>query len=143
MSKKRVLFLCIGNICPSPMAEAFARKYGSDVIEPSSAGLFPALSTHPMTRSVLREKNVDLGDHIPRRFRDLDPNKYDLIVNISGEELPSTPSVPVENWNVKDPIGGDQDEFRRAMEELEMLVMRLILRIRTGKFDLAMKSRQQ
>ena len=27
--RKRVLFLCIGNICRSPMAEAFARKYGS------------------------------------------------------------------------------------------------------------------
>jgi protein-tyrosine-phosphatase len=125
------------------MAEAFARKYGSDVIEPSSAGLSPALNTHALTRAVLMEKNVDLGDHIPRRFRDLDPNKYDLIVNISGEKLPSTLSVPVENWDVEDPIGGDQDEFRRAMEELEMLVMRLILRIRTGKFDLPMKSKPQ
>ena len=31
--KKRVLFLCLGNICRSPMAEALARKYGSDVLE--------------------------------------------------------------------------------------------------------------
>ena len=31
--KKRVLFLCLGNICRSPMAEAMARKYGSDVLE--------------------------------------------------------------------------------------------------------------
>jgi protein-tyrosine-phosphatase len=128
---------------PQPDGQAFARKYGSDVIEPSSAGLSPALNTHSLTRAVLMEKNVDLGDHIPRRFRDLDPNKYDLIVNISGEKLPPTLSVPVENWDVEDPMGGDQDEFRRAMEELEMLVMRLILRIRTGEFDLAMKSRQQ
>ena len=70
--KKRVLFLCLGNICRSPMAEAMARKYGSDVLEVRSAGLTPAMNTTPFTRSVLQEKNVDLGDHLPRRFRDLD-----------------------------------------------------------------------
>ena len=31
--KKRVLFVCIGNSCRSQMAEAFARAYGSDVLE--------------------------------------------------------------------------------------------------------------
>jgi arsenate reductase len=131
--KKRVLFLCIGNICRSPMAEAFAKKYGSDVIEASSAGLAPALNTYSLTRSVLMEKNVDLGDHIPRKFREVDLTKYDLIVNISGQRLASNLGVPVENWDVKDPFGGAADDFRRAMEELEMLVMRLILRIRMGK----------
>ena len=30
--RKQVLFVCIGNICRSPMAEALARKYGSDVL---------------------------------------------------------------------------------------------------------------
>jgi len=132
LPKKRVLFLCIGNICRSPMAEAFARKYGSDVIEPSSAGLAPALNTHTLTRAILMEKNVDLGEHLPRKFYDLDLSKYDLVVNISGHKL-SRLTVPVENWDVKDPFGGSPEDFRRAMEELEMLVMRLILRIRAGK----------
>src|SRR5687767_1567849 len=117
------------------MAEAFARTYGSDVIEPSSAGLAPALNTSSLTRTILMEKNVDLGDHLPRRFRDLDLDEYDLVVNISGQKLPSNLGVSVENWDVKDPFGGGPEDFRRAMEQLEMLVMRLILRIRTGKFD--------
>ena len=132
-TKKRVLFLCIGNICRSPMAEAMARKYGSEEIEASSAGLAPALNTFSLTRATLLEKNVDLGDHLPRKFRDLDLSKYDLIVNISGRKLPAELGVPVEDWDVEDPFGGPPEEFRRAMEELEMLVMRLILRIRTGK----------
>ena len=135
MSKKRVLFLCIGNICRSPLAEAFARKYGSEEIEASSAGLSPAMNTYSLTRAILLEKNVDLGEHMPRKLRDLDLTQYDLIVNISGQRLPSNLGVAVENWDVKDPFGGGPADFRRAMEELEMLVMRLILRIRTGKFD--------
>ena len=130
---KKVLFLCIGNICRSPMAEALARKYGSDVFEVSSAGLSPATNTTPYTRTVLAEKNVDLGDHLPRRFRDLDLKEYDLIVNMSGSVLPKTIGVPVEDWPVDDPMGGSEDDFRQARETIEMLVMRLILRERLGK----------
>jgi arsenate reductase (thioredoxin) len=130
---KRVLFLCLGNICRSPMAEALARKYGSDVLEVSSAGLTPAINTTPYTRKVLEEKNVDLGDHVPRRFYDLDLSQYDLIVNMSGSMLPKNLGVPVEDWQVDDPMGRSEDDFRAAREVIEMLVMRLILRVRLGK----------
>jgi hypothetical protein len=34
---------------------------------------------------------------------------------------------------VKDPYGGDQEEYRRARADIEMKVMHLILRVRTGK----------
>lgn len=115
------------------MAEALARKYGSDVLEVSSAGLSPAVNTTPYTRTVLAEKNVDLGDHMPKRFRDLDLKQYDLIVNISGSTLPNNVGVPVEEWRIEDPMGGSEDDFRQAREEIEMLVMRLILRVRLGK----------
>jgi arsenate reductase (thioredoxin) len=131
--KKKVLFLCIGNICRSPMAEAMAKKYGSDVIEASSAGLSPQLNSHAFTRSVLKEKNVELGNHLPRKFRDLDLSDYDLVVNMSGSTLPADVGVPVENWNVEDPYGGTEDDFRQAREVIEMAVMRLILRARLGK----------
>lgn len=132
--KKRVLFVCIGNICRSPMAEALARKYGSDVLEVRSAGLMPAQSNTPYTRSVLAEKNVDLGDHLPTPFRSADLKQCDLIVNMSGSPLPRDLGIPVENWAVDDPMGKNQDEFRRAREVIEMLVMRLVLRARLGKF---------
>ena len=131
--KKRVLFLCIGNICRSPMAEALARHYGSDVLEVSSAGLTPQMSSHAYTRSVLKEKNVELGDQIPRGFRDLNLSQYDLIVNMSGATLPSSIGVPVEDWDIEDPYGGSEDDFRTAREVIEMAVMRLILRVRLGK----------
>ena len=37
----------MGNACRSQMAEAFARAYGSDVMEASSAGLSPAVAGAP------------------------------------------------------------------------------------------------
>jgi protein-tyrosine-phosphatase len=123
------------------MAEAMARKYGSDVLEASSAGLFPAFQTHAVTRAVLLEKNVDLGNHLPRKFAELNLSGYDLIVNMSGAKLPDLLPVPVENWNVADPMGRSDDTFRRCRDEIELLVMGLILRIRTGKFDRAIDSK--
>jgi arsenate reductase len=131
--KKKVLFVCLGNICRSPMAEAMARKYGSDVLEVSSAGLTPSLVTAPYTRMVLAEKNIELGEHMPRSFQELDPTDYDLIVNISGAALPKSVAVPIEEWKVEDPMGRKQEEFRKTRETLEMLVMRLVLRARLGK----------
>ncbi|MBC7927874.1 MAG: low molecular weight phosphatase family protein [Bryobacteraceae bacterium] len=117
------------------MAEAMARKYGSDVLIPSSAGTSAATQTHPTTRAVLREKNIDLGDHIPQRFSAVKPQYYDLIVNMSGRALQGTGDTLVETWDVADPMGQDEDFFRSTRDQIEMLVMRLILRIRTGKFD--------
>jgi arsenate reductase (thioredoxin) len=131
--KKKVLFVCIGNICRSPMAEAMARKYGSDVLEVASAGLAPADMTTPHTRSVLAEKNVEIGEHLPRRFRDASFRSFDLIVNLSGSSMPRSLGVPVEDWNVEDPMGKSEEEFRKTREIIEMLVMRLILRARLGK----------
>ncbi len=130
---KKVLFLCIGNICRSPIAEALGRTYGADVMEVSSAGLAPALNNHPLTRSALAEIGVELGDHVPKRLGNMDLSGYDLIVNMSGKKIPFNPGVPVETWDVPDPMGGVEEDFRRTRELLEMLVMRLVLRFRAGK----------
>lgn len=115
------------------MAEALARKYGSDVLTAASAGVSAMNSALPITREVLREINVDLENHNPRRFGDINLQRYDLIVNMSGRPLPENLGVLVEEWDVKDPYGGTEDDFRRARGDIEMLVMRLILRLRTGK----------
>ena len=60
MTPKRVLFLCIGNSCRSPMAEGFAKCYGSDVMQAESAGLAPAGIVQPLTKKVMEEKNINI-----------------------------------------------------------------------------------
>ena len=132
-AKKRILFVCLGNICRSPMAEALARKYGSDVLIAQSAGLTPAVVTTPLTRLVLLERNVDLGDHMPRSLDEVDLPSFDLVVNMSGMKLPSSVRTSTEDWPVPDPYGAAEPAYRKACDDIESRVMRLILRIRTGK----------
>jgi arsenate reductase len=65
----RVLFVCIGNACRSPMAEGFARAYGSDVLGSAERrDLAPALAVAPLTHHVMLEKNIDLGDCYPKEL---------------------------------------------------------------------------
>jgi arsenate reductase (thioredoxin) len=131
--KKRVLFVCLGNICRSPMAEALANRYGSDVLVASSAGFTPAVANSSATRATLAERNIDLGDHLPRGLDQIDLSSVDLIVNMSGVDLPKFVRVPEEKWAVKDPYGCGRPAYREVCSDLEMRVMRLILRIRLGK----------
>lgn len=130
--KKHVLFVCIGNICRSPMAEALANKYGSDVLDASSAGLAPAISTTPHTRKVLAEKNVELGEHRPKNLSEIDLQRVDLLVNMSGQQLPSNRTLQIENWAVPDPYGLDENAYRRVRDDIEMRVMRLVLKLRSA-----------
>src|SRR5690349_16859988 len=69
---KHILFVCIGNICRSPMAEAMANRYGGDVLRARSAGVAPGMMPSPVTRMVLAEKNVALGDHVPTPLEMID-----------------------------------------------------------------------
>ncbi|MDP2998138.1 MAG: arsenate reductase ArsC [Bryobacterales bacterium] len=128
--KKRVLFLCIGNSCRSPMAEGFARAYGSDVLEASSAGLAPAGVVQPMTKKVMRARNISLDEQFPMDLQIMDLKRFDLIVNLSGCELPFTPPCPVVEWAVRDPIGAKESVYEQVRDEIESRVIRLVLDLR-------------
>lgn len=126
--RRRVLFICIGNSCRSQMAEAFARRYGSDVIEPESAGLAPCEIVAPLTRKVMLEKNIDLDGCRPKGLAETGGD-FDLIINMSGRTLPRMPA-PVREWQVEDPIWVSPERHREIRDEIEMRVQKLILEFR-------------
>jgi arsenate reductase (thioredoxin) len=131
--KRRVLFVCIGNSCRSQMAEGFARKYGSDVMEALSAGTAPASIVQPLTQQVMEEKNISLDGQYPKHVSTFDLSTFDLIINMSGYRLPGRPSVEVREWTVVDPVGRSEDVYTAVRDDIEAAVMRLILELRTGR----------
>ena len=129
-SPKRVLFVCIGNSCRSQMAEAFARAYGRDVMVPASAGLAPASRVAPDTVSVMDEKGLDLRDHFPKAIRHLGRIEFDLVINMSGEELPIPMKCPTRDWDVEDPVSLSYEDHCAIRDDIERRVMGLILQLR-------------
>lgn len=71
---KKILFVCVGNICRSPLAEYWARdqlkKTGLDAIQVSSAGIH-AMCESPIaqeSREILNRFGIDSSQHVARQI---------------------------------------------------------------------------
>jgi arsenate reductase len=126
----RVLFVCVGNSCRSQMAEAFARTYGSDVLIAASAGIAPALTVAADTKRAMTEKNITLDDQFPKSIQQLKAARFDLVINMSGVELPQLGEAAMRTWKVNDPIGTKYATHCEIRDQIEKLVMDLILELR-------------
>jgi protein-tyrosine-phosphatase len=113
------------------MAEGFARAYGSDVMDVWSAGLSPAMVIAPLTKKVLAERNISLEEHFPKGLNYVPREPFDIVVNMSGSTL-DWGGARVLEWLVRDPIGQKEEVYRSVASEIERLVMRLILELRSA-----------
>jgi arsenate reductase len=114
------------------MAEGFARTYGADVLHVQSAGLAPALAVVPLTHHVMLEKNIDLGNCYPKELQHVE-GAIDVIINMSGHDVPESSGAQVEVWAIRDPIGESEEVFRQVRDEIEQRVLQLIERLRSRK----------
>ena len=127
--KTKVLFVCVGNACRSQMAQAFARAYGADVIDASSAGISPAANIPDITHRVMRDKGLSLDGQFPKDLLSASAGAG-LVVNMTGVPLRGLPVPLVREWKVEDPIGKKDAVHERVRDEIERLVMTLILELR-------------
>ena len=127
---KRVLFVCIGNACRSQMAEGFARTYGSDVLVAASAGLSPAMGVAPDTMKAMDAKGIDLRQQFSKGIRHLGRSQFDLVINMSGVELPPFGAAEIRDWDVPDPVYLKFADHCEVRDLIEQMVMTLILELR-------------
>ncbi len=128
----RALFLCLGNACRSPIAESIARRDASDILDPSSAGLFPLGYIPPATLHALQSNGYSSealsSKPIPRDVWEA----ADLIINLSGQR--SDPifngSGKVEDWDIPDPFGGTPEVYQKTLEHIAARVHDLADRLR-------------
>jgi arsenate reductase (thioredoxin) len=138
-TRMRVLFVCIGNACRSPMAESIARRDAPDIIDPSSAGLYPLGHLAPPTMETLTANDYSLEGLSSKCITREAVQRADVIVNISGAPLDHLfaagtsrlrPEQRLENWDISDPYGEDSTIYQRILEQLERRVQELAARLR-------------
>jgi len=133
--KKHVLFVCFGNACRSPMAEAVALKEASDIIAPSSAGLFPLGEIPQHTRKTLEESGYSAEGLASKGIEAGAWQRADLVINLSGRarELEFDDFEKVEDWDVADPYGEGAIFYQRTLFDIQVRVRELAKRLRDGQ----------
>jgi len=137
-----VLFACGMNAVRSPMAAGlFGRMFGKSVYV-GSAGVQKG-ELDPFAVAVMEEIGIDIADHKPTTFEELDELEglsFDLIVTLSPPahhrvlELSRTNAAEVEYWPTADPTGveGSREQRLAAYREVrDQLLVRI--RERFGK----------
>ena len=132
MSKK-VLFVCTGNTCRSPMAERYFNTVSGGRIAAVSAGLYADAGT-PMSFGAVRalaQYGIAEGDFRAAQFDLTVASGADLIVGMTAahcrevvRRYPAGADKTVTllsfsiGGDVADPFGGSDTEYRHCLEQM-------------------------
>jgi arsenate reductase len=123
---KRVLFVCIENSNRSQMAEAFARIYGGDQVEASSAGSRPSGLINPRAIRFMAELDYDLTAHASKSLSEIS-GEFDAVITMGcGDECPWLSTTRREDWGLPDPKNMDDPAYRAVRDDIGSRVRTLL-----------------
>lgn len=121
-----VAFICVHNSCRSQIAEALGKYYASDVFESYSAGT----ETKPMiNQDAVRIMKELYGIDMEKGQRSKllsDIPAVDVVITMGcNVHCPYLPCSLREDWGLVDPTGKSDEEFIKAIEEIETKILEL------------------
>jgi protein-tyrosine phosphatase len=158
MAKHRLLFVCLGNICRSPMAEGVFRRVAQeegvlDRFEIDSAGLgnwHVGQAPDSRAQAAARTRGVDISDQSARQVTSEDFARFDLLLAMDGSNyddlvelapksarhkirrfLDFAPHVGAED--VPDPFFGGTEGFDHALDLIEAAARGLLADLLSDK----------
>lgn len=143
----RILFVCTGNTCRSPMAEAILKSMQIPGMEVRSAGVFAIDGSDASinTRKVLEENEISHSHRSSMLTPELVEWATYILTMTSGHKQTVISMYPEagrktftlkefagasENLDINDPFGGSIEIYRKAYEEIYENIKKI-----TGKLN--------
>ncbi len=149
----KVLFVCSGNTCRSPIARGmFEAKKGDLDAGSASCGLsaFNGDLPNPKAVEAAKAKGVDITDHLSATFGEPMVAEFDLILTMTKAQrdniLIHIPDAKVKTYalaqfagedleaefeNISDPYGMDEDAYAKCADQIEKYIEKAISKIKT------------
>ncbi|SFL17590.1 low molecular weight protein arginine phosphatase [Halanaerobium salsuginis] len=139
---KKLLFVCTGNTCRSPMAEYLLREITADSsnqsLEISSAGIsaISGSEANEKAAAVMAELGIDLSEHRSRNINEIELSQEDLILTMTRKHsralILNHPDLADKIFTLKefanddhqiekdiqDPFGLSEEKYRSTREEI-------------------------
>ncbi|TDW99302.1 low molecular weight protein-tyrosine-phosphatase [Dinghuibacter silviterrae] len=146
----RVLMVCLGNICRSPLAEGILQHQAGEaglsmqVDSAGTAGYHIGEAPHRLSQKVARMNGIDIGRHKGRQFHKEDMDRFDRIYVMDSENYndvrraagdkwdPSKVDLllnelyPGENRAVPDPWYGEEDGYHAVYSMVDKACQNII-----------------
>lgn len=139
----KVLVVCLGNICRSPLAEAILQRKAAaaglnwTVDSAGTNGFHVGEAPHHLSQKVAKLNGLDLSCQVARRFEAKDLDRFDLVLAMANDVLADMKRIagspvqppqvklfledlwPGKNADVPDPWYGEEDGYHEVYELID------------------------
>ncbi len=116
----KILFVCTGNTCRSPMAEGYLKSLGIDC---ESRGLSAdGLPASKNAVTAMKEIGIDISLHLSKQLTQNDINRFDKIICLAKSHYDYLSSLGIEceilGEGINDPYGCDLNIYKNCRDEI-------------------------
>ena len=124
----KILFVCVANLCRSPLAKIIAEKLYGGMVEAESAGISPAHCPVYEEAVCVAEKSygADFAGHKTRHVLEYPLDTFDYIIALDSSvhaalmDMKPVPKDRLFMWEIADPCGFGIEAYERMTRIIEV-----------------------